>query len=107
MNVKKEARIKHLLAINFLLKFIQSTIISINTHKQKMIEIGNKTKKIRNKINGTIVIIFLYCRCWGLIMIYRYYIGLKVLFVLKEQVTALMSYGYIINPTLQVKKTLR
>ena len=43
---KEEALIKRLLAINFLLKVIQSFIISVNTYEQKMIEIGNENEKI-------------------------------------------------------------
>ena len=38
-----------MLAINFPLKVIQSIIISVNAHKQKMIETGNKNEKIKNK----------------------------------------------------------
>ena len=46
---KQEELIKRLLAINLLLKVIQSSIISVNSCKQKMIEIENKNEKNKNK----------------------------------------------------------
>ena len=34
----------------------------------------------KRKINGIIVIICIYCHCWGLIIVYPYYIQLNVFF---------------------------
>ena len=45
----EEALIKRLLSIYIPPKFIQAIIISTNNYEQKMIEIGNKNKKIKNK----------------------------------------------------------
>ena len=79
-----------MLAINFSLKVIQEVVFYINTFKQDMIAVGNENQKNKTKIDGIIVIICLYYHCWGIIIVYRYYIWINVLFGLKKQVNVLM-----------------
>ena len=65
----EQALIERLIAINLPLKIIQSIISSMNTCKQKMIEIREKNEKLKTKIYGTIVFVFQYCHCWRLIIV--------------------------------------
>ena len=71
-DTKEETLIKRLLAIDFSLTFIQAVILSMNTYKQEIIEVENENEKLETKIDETIVIIFLYCHFWGVIIVYGY-----------------------------------
>ena len=92
MNKKKEEALnKRLLAIKFLLKVIQAIVISVNTHGQKMTEIGNKNIYFYKKDKWNYYHHFPIFHFWGIIIVYYYYIWLKVLFGLKKQVDVLTS----------------
>ena len=73
-----------------------------------MIAVGNQNKKIKTKTNVIISIICPCNHCWGLIIIYPYYTWLKSLFGLnkKERIIE-FSIGYMINPTLNIKKPFK
>ena len=54
-------------------------------------EIGKKNEKLKTKIDGIIFIVFRYCHCCGIIIVYLYYICLKTLFIFVNQMNVLMS----------------
>ena len=90
-NKTEEALIIHLLAKIFSLKFIQEVIFSINTYEQDMIAVDNENKRLKIKTDWIIVIICLCYQCWGIIIVYHYYIWLNVLFRLMKQNILLMN----------------
>ena len=105
---KEEALIRILLTINFLLKVIQSIIISVNIHKQKMIWIWNENKKIRikdkwNYCHNIPTLPFLKSRYrLQLLHVHKYLSGLKkqknVLMSLKLDIW-LIQICMLINPS--------
>ena len=74
-----------LVSKHFSLKLIKEVILSIDTYKQDMIEVGNRKRKLKTNTDVIIVIIYPCKHCWGLIIAYPYFILLKVLFGLKKQ----------------------
>ena len=48
-DLKKEALITRLFAINFAVRVIQAVIISINAYEQKLIEIGKENENFKNR----------------------------------------------------------
>ena len=72
-----------------------------------MIEDGNENKKLRTKIDRIILRILPCNNCWGIIIVYPYFIWLKVLFGLRKQTIIEFSIGYMINPTLNINKAFR
>ena len=83
----EEYLISSLLAKNFSLKLIQAVNFSINTYKKDMIEFGNENKKIKENTDGIIVIICLCCNCLGKVIVYPYFLWLKVFFGFLKQKT--------------------
>ena len=90
--ITKEDVIISLLSKDFSLKLIIAVILSIGTYKQNMIEVGNENKKIKTKTYGIIVFICPCNHCWGIIIVYPYFIWLKVLFGLKKQKKVLTNF---------------
>ena len=103
---KQEELIKRLLAINLLLKVIQSSIISVNSCKQKMIEIENKNEKNKNKDRWD------YCHhfpilpslganhCLPLLHMAKFFIWINET---SERINE-FAIVYMINPTFHVNK---
>ena len=46
---KEEVLINRMLAINFLLKFIQAVIFSMNTYEKEILSVGNEDGKIKKQ----------------------------------------------------------
>ena len=88
---KERALINRLLTINLPFKIIQSIIIYLHSREKKTIEIGNKNKKTKKRIDGITVIILQYCHYWGIIIVYLYYMWIQVLLGFTKQVNVFMS----------------
>ena len=73
-----------------------------------MIAVGNENKKVKTKTDGIIVIIWLCYHCWGVIIVYPYFILLNILFgLLRQKIINEFTVVYIINPGLNVTKSFR
>ena len=97
--IAEENVIISLLAKKLSLKVTKAVILSIDTYKRDMIAVGNYNRKIKTKKNGIVSIICPCNNCWGLIIVFPYYVWLKVLFGLKKQKNLLMSFQLDIRLT--------
>ena len=90
----EQAQINKLLDKYFPIKFSQSVISKFNTCENKMIEFGIEIKTVLTGINGIIVIIFQYYHCWGLTIIYLYFICLRDLCIFIIHKNSLTSFPF-------------
>ena len=98
-----------MLTINFPIKIIQSTIISVNTYKKKIIEIGNKNEKIKNRDKWN------YCHDFPILTLLGDNHRLPLIHMakcfiwLEEKSDCINEFnmGYMINPTLHVNKAFK
>ena len=90
-----------LLAKTISLKVIQAVILFINTYEQDMIAVENENQKMKTKTDGIIFIICLFYHCWGIIIVYPYFIWINVFIWINETKQRIneLNIGYITNPS--------